>query len=110
MGDPHLSLQLSERWPDPLKGHTAAPDRRQDRLVDADVHGLAGEPTSDEVPDQVPGDRTEPLGPGDEGVLTGEAAHQASLGVVVELGRLEDFGLSSSKARSQAAADADSVG
>lgn len=27
-------LQLSERWPDPLKGHTAAPDRRQDHSLD----------------------------------------------------------------------------
>jgi len=44
------------------------------------------------VPHQVPGDRAEPLGPGDQCVLAGEAADEASFGVVVELGHLEDLG------------------
>ena len=62
------------------------------RLVDADVHGLAGEPSADEVPDKVLGHGAQPLGSGDQRILPTEPTHQTPFGVLVEFGLLQQLG------------------
>ena len=58
-------------------------------LVEADVHRLAGEASADEVRDEIPGDRLQPLRAGEQRVLRAELAGQLALGVLVELGLLQ---------------------
>ena len=75
------------------RGHSSLhegvhPHRR--RLVDRDDHRLAVEAAPDEVADEVARDRPQPLGPRDERDLPREAPNEQALGLVVDLGLLED--------------------
>ena len=72
-----------------LADEVVHPHRR--RLVDRDDHRLAVEPAPDEVAHEIARDRPQPLGPADERDLAGEAPHEQALGLVVDLGLLEDL-------------------
>ena len=61
------------------------------RLVDRDDHRLAVEAATDEVAHDVPRDRPQPLGPRDQRDLAREAPHEQPLGLVVDLGLLEQL-------------------
>ncbi len=56
------------------------------RLVDRDEHRLAGEPTADEVADEIAGDTPQPRGAGDELVCRREAPRERAFLPLIELG------------------------